>query len=118
MRRPSSWMKLRPSSFQGPSVSTATGTKKWVAVRAEYFWFLRVAAFLAAAPANALVVPMWDGATMSAQVASHARHFSHGRGIRLAPSGRKEVPGINPAGSLLAGIFFSGETCVDDVVDE
>jgi len=98
-------MKLRPSSFQGPSVSTATGTKKWVAVRAEYVWFLRVAAFLAAAPANALVVPMWDGATVPAQMASHARHFPRAHGIRLAPSERREVPGIYPFGSLLAGIL-------------
>jgi len=100
VRRPSSEMKLKPSEFHGPNVSTARGTKVCVDANAAYFCCFKVAAWLAAAPAEVHVVLRCDAAIVSAQVASQARHLPLDHGIKVAPSGLRLLPGIKPAGSL------------------
>ena len=44
IRDPRSHKKFTPSSFIGPSVSTATGTKMYFGISSRYFSILRLAA--------------------------------------------------------------------------
>jgi len=77
------------------------GIKMCEEIRVEYFWRLRAAAWLAAAPAVILVDGRWDAASESGTVASQAKHFSLAHGIREAPSGLRDVPASSPTGLYL-----------------
>ena len=105
VRRPSSEMKLKPSEFHGPKVSTARGPKVCVDVIAAYFCCFQVPAWLAAARAEVHVVLRCDAAIVPAQVASQARHLPLDYGIKVAPSGLRLIPGIRPEGSLHDATF-------------
>jgi len=52
VRRPILAIRAGPSSFQGPRVSTATGTHMWVDDSALYFFVFDCDAYIAADPAT------------------------------------------------------------------
>ena len=84
---PRSAINSEDSGFQGPPVSTDTGTKWCVVASVLYFEILFAAAVFAAAPALTAVWTRWDAAYVSETVTSHARVFPRFQGIKVAPSG-------------------------------
>ena len=103
MRRPSARKNSQPSSQTGPRVSKAKGTKVCVAEMAAYLACFDLAACSAAAPARAAVLGKCDGASVSATVASQAKHLPEAHGIMVTPSGLLPSLDINSLGSLTEG---------------
>ena len=105
IRDPRSHKKFAPSSLIGPSVSTATGTKRYLGMSSRYFSILRLAACSAAAPAVFEVPSRCEAAWVSGEVASQRRHFPTCHAVRVTPSGRLASVRSKPSGSLVDGMF-------------
>jgi len=103
VRLPISWVNSTAWAFHAPEVSITNGTKMWVDVRLAYLADLAVAAWLAAAPAMIEVLLMWESASVSGTVTSHANGLPLAQGIWVAPSGRLPSDRKSLIGSLVAG---------------
>lgn len=68
-----------------------------------YFLFLIWTADSAAAPAIFCVEAIWDGATVSTQVASHINERPLAQGINVSPSGLLPSERLMPTGSSMVG---------------
>ena len=99
--RPNSDRKFAPSTLIGPSVSTATGMKKYFDVSSRYLSAFWMAACSAAAPAFFEVPLMWEAAWVSGDLASQMRHFPARHGVKVTPSGLFLSDLYSPSGSLL-----------------
>ena len=101
------WLHKKFASFSliGPSVSTATGTKRYLGISFQYFSILRFAACSAAAPAILDVPLRCEAAWVSGEVASQRRHFPACHAIKVTPSGRLASVRYKPIGSLVDGMF-------------
>ena len=86
-RLPRSLKKMLPSSPKTPRVSTAIGTKRWVASRWAYLFFLRCSALAATALASLDASCLCEGARVSSQVTSHTSTLPPFHGTIVAPDG-------------------------------
>ena len=68
---------------------------------------------LAVDPAAIEDIDRCEGATVSGQVKSHAKHLPSAQGTKVAPSGLMRLEQIRPPGSSSAGISALGNDGVD-----
>ena len=102
---------LEPRSFRNaiedgpiaPDVSTATGSKMYLSVRAEYLATFRASAFLAADEGSVAYFSMLEGAKESQHVASHMSGLPCLNGKSVMPSGLLPSPRSSPDGSREEG---------------
>ena len=99
-RLPISKGKEMASAPQAPKVSTTTEAKMYVGTRSAYFTILRISASLAADPAAIKEIDRCEGATVSGQVKTHAKHLPSAWGTRV--SGLMRSESIRPLGSSSA----------------
>ena len=100
-RDPRSHKKFAPSLLIGPSVSTATGTKRYLGISSRHFSILRLAASSAAAPAFLDVPLRCEVAWVSGEVASQRRHFPACHAVKVTPPGCLASVRYKPSGSLV-----------------
>ena len=105
IRDPRSHKKFAPSLFIELSVSTATGTKRYLGLSSRHFSTLRLAACSAAAPAILDVLSRYEVAWVSGEVASQRRHFPACHAVKVTPSGRLASVRCKPSGSLVDGVL-------------
>ena len=103
-RLPSSDKNECPASLIGPSVSIAIGTNRWHADRSAYFETFLSAAACAALPVTWALTATWEGANVSATVASQVKQRPPCYSTSASPSGRLSSPGNKPDGSLIDGV--------------
>ena len=92
------------SMLMVPPVSIVIGTKWCVLLRQEYLFIVFAAALVSAVPAHSAVSAMWEAASVSVTVTSHASGLPRTHGISVASSGRFPSVPDRPIGSLVAGI--------------
>ena len=78
--------EIRSFFVDWASVSTATGTKRYLGISSRYFSILRLAACSAAAPAFLDVPLRCEAAWVSGEVASQRRHFPACHAVKMTPS--------------------------------